>query len=318
MAQAFNTPVLLMAWCRPKALAQVINAIRPVAPSCLFVACDGPRHDHPSDLEKVNATRGLIDILVDWPCRIERLYSPTNLGCRLGPITAITWFFSQVSAGIILEDDCVPHVEFLPYCAELLKYYANDTRVWCISGDNFQCGHWRGDGSYYFSRYSFSWGWATWRRCWQHYDADILQWPTLRDSGLLITLFDDSIEAEYWSRIWQATYDKATPITWWDYQWAFTCISNSGLSIHPNRNLVSNIGCDSDATHTAGLDICVPAVDSLGPIVHPSHVIRNSEADAYSFNHHFGGSSMRRDRFILARVKRRLSSLFRKKTGLLG
>ena len=67
-----------------------------------------------------------------------------------------------------------------------------------------------------------------------------------------------------------------------------------------------------------GVDRYVRAGGSLGPIVHPSHVIRNSEADAYSFDHHFGGSSMRRDRFILARVKRRLSSLFRKKTGLLG
>jgi len=37
-----STPLLLIAWRRPHTLLQVINAIRPMAPSHLFVACDGP------------------------------------------------------------------------------------------------------------------------------------------------------------------------------------------------------------------------------------------------------------------------------------
>ncbi len=36
-----NTPLLLIAWRRPHTLHQVINAIRPVAPTRLDVACAG-------------------------------------------------------------------------------------------------------------------------------------------------------------------------------------------------------------------------------------------------------------------------------------
>ena len=56
-----DTPVLLIAWRRPQTLRQVINAIRPVAPTRLFVACDGPNPKRPGEAEKVAATRDLIE-----------------------------------------------------------------------------------------------------------------------------------------------------------------------------------------------------------------------------------------------------------------
>ena len=36
----------------------------------------------------------------------------------------------------------------------------------------------------------------------------------------------------------------------WDYQWTFSCWAQNGLSILPDRNLVTNIGFGTDATHT--------------------------------------------------------------------
>ena len=127
---ASATPLLLIAWRRPHTLRQVIDAIRPVAPTRLFVACDGPNPDRPGEAEKVAATRQVIEQEIDWPCQIERLYSDVNQGCRLGVSRAISWFFEQVEEGIILEDDCVPHPDFFPYCASLLERYRHDLRVW--------------------------------------------------------------------------------------------------------------------------------------------------------------------------------------------
>ena len=160
---SFDIPVLLLTWRRPETTRQVIEAIRPVAPSRLYVASDGPRNA--VEARAVDATRALMTQLVDWPCQIKTRYSETNQGCQLGVSAAITWFFEHEQAGIVLEDDCVPHPDFFPYCRELLMRYWDDSRVWCISGDNFQAGVWRGEGSYYFSRYNHCWGWATWRRC---------------------------------------------------------------------------------------------------------------------------------------------------------
>ena len=278
-------PLLLIAWRRPHTLRKVIDAIRPVAPMRVFVACDGPNPDRPDEADKVAATRAVIEDKIDWPCHIERLYAETNQGCRLGVSRAISWFFEQVEEGIILEDDCVPHPDFFPYCATLLERYRHDTRVWCISGNNFQNGRWRGDGSYYFSRYNHCWGWASWRRCWRHYDADLLQWPALKASGLLQTIFENPEEARYWTRIWDRLLAEGEPDTW-DYQWTFTCLANGGLTTLPNRNMVSNIGHGEDATHTisTACSLHAPSSQGIGTIHHPSFVVRDTSADRLTFN----------------------------------
>lgn len=294
-----NTPLLLIAWRRPHTLRQVIDAIRPLAPTRLYVACDGPNPERPGEAEKVAATRRVIEQEINWPCQIERLYSDVNQGCRVGVSRAISWFFDQVEEGIILEDDCVPHPDFFNYCSSLLERYRDDTRVWCISGNNFQDGHWRGDGSYYFGRIPLIWGWATWRRCWQHYDAECSQWPSLRESGLLRSVFEDSVEREYWSRIWERLLVAGGPDTW-DYQWTFTCLVNSGLTAIPNRNLVSNKGFGDDATHTTGRAIDTSVGAGIDASRNPSFVLSDSIADRYTFDQHFGG---RWHRFPLSLVR---------------
>jgi len=307
-----DTPLLLIAWRRPHTLRKVINAIRPVAPTRLFVACDGPNPDRPGEVDKVEATRAVIENEIDWSCTIKRLYSDVNQGCSIGPIRAITWFFDQVEEGIIIEDDCVPHPDFFSYCSTLLERYRHDMRVWSISGNNFQNGQWRGEGSYYFSQLPLCWGWATWRRCWQHYNPEIPQWPALRDSGLLETIFDDPFERNYWIKIWEKTYSKSVPITWWDYQWFFTCATNSALSIAPNLNQVSNIGFGDEATHTTNLAEPRLADNGLGELMHPEFIVRDIAADRYTFEYHFGGAAMRRSHKILPRMKSLLRTYWRK------
>jgi hypothetical protein len=290
-----RTPVLLLIWRRPHTLRMVIDAMRPIAPKQLFVACDGPNPQRPGEVERVSATRALVEREIDWPCQIERLYADTNQGCRLGVSRAITWFFEQVEEGIILEDDCVPHSDFFPYCTTLLERYRHDTRVWCISGSNFQNGQWRGDGSYYFSHYSHCWGWASWRRCWRHYDAELTQLSPLLHSGLLRTIFVDPLEQRYWSRLWQQLHTEGKPDSW-AYRWAFTCFANGGLTTLPNHNLVTNVGFGEGATHTT--DGTAGAVINqtragLGNIKSPSFVLRDSDADHYSFYHIFGGNRLK-------------------------
>jgi hypothetical protein len=301
----YTTPILIICWRRPHMLRQVIDAIRPFAPTNIYVACDGFNPDQPDIKEKVASTRAAVETEIDWPCVTHKRYADSNLGCSVGPTQAITWFFHNVDHGIILEDDCVPHPDFLEFARILLEKYRDDDRIWCISGSNFQEGKWRGDGSYYFSRYNHCWGWASWRRCWQHYDPDLLQWPRLRDSNLLQAIFEDTVEREYWAKIWNRTHLKSTPVTWWDYQWAFTCLSQGGLTALPNRNLVSNIGFGVDATHTTSPSEPTRADEGLGELIHPSFVLRDAEADRYSFDYHFGGASLRNTPSMISRAKRR-------------
>ena len=157
-----DTPVLFLVFNRSDTATQVFEKIRQVRPSRLYVAGDGPREGY-NEEEKVAKARE-IATRVDWPCEVKTLFRDKNLGCAHGCSNAISWFFQHEEKGIILEDDCVPHLDFFTFCENLLDRYAEDERVTVVSGNNFQKGKWRGDASYYFSKFPHIWGWATWRR----------------------------------------------------------------------------------------------------------------------------------------------------------
>jgi len=280
---SFTTPVLLIAWRRPETIRRVIEAIRPIAPTRMFLACDGASPDRTGEEEQVRATQAVLEAEIDWPCVVKRRYSLINQGCRLGVSNAISWFFKEVDEGIIIEDDCVAHPDFLPFSANLLDRYRDDTRVWCISGNNFQGGEWRGDGSYYFSRYMHCWGWASWRRCWQQYDRDLKGWPTLKQSGLMTTIFQDPGERDFWTKTWDRLLHENEPDTW-DYQWSFTCFANGGLVALPNVNLVDNIGYGADATHTIEKVYATATTEGIKQIIHPTWILRDDAADRKTYH----------------------------------
>ena len=303
-------PILLIVWRRPQTLRKVINALRPIAPMHLYVACDGPRPDYPDESAKVAATREVIEQEIDWPCRIQRLYSDSNQGCSVGPIRAITWFFDQVEEGIILEDDCIPHPDFFSYCTSLLERHRSDLRVWCISGNCFlssQLIQSVSQSGYYFSRYTLTWGWASWSDRWRHYDSKLKQWPSLRDSGLLQQIFEDPYEAMYWAEIFDRTYRQREVVTWWDYQWFFSALIRGALTATPVSNLVSNVGFGEGATHTLNPATTIHPALPLGSLSHPDFVVRHREADIYTYAHHFGGIRRRRLRTFQQRINRRFN-----------
>ena len=112
------------------------------------------------------------------------MFRDENVGCKLGVSSAITWLFKNEDKGIILEDDCVPSASFFYFCEELLVRYQNDERIGAIAGSSFiKPGF--SEKSYFFSRYPFAWGWATWARAWRHFDIEMKAWPELRRTEFL-------------------------------------------------------------------------------------------------------------------------------------
>ncbi|WP_322775256.1 nucleotide-diphospho-sugar transferase [Synechococcus sp. CBW1107] len=238
------------------------------------------------------ATRDLIEHKIDWPCQIKRFYSDKNQGCRRSVSRAISWFFEQVEGGIILEDDCLPHPDFFPYCANLLERYRYDTRVWSICGSNFQLGRKRGEASYYFSIHGDSWGWATWRRAWQHYPEAEWQWVNFRDAGRLDDIFPISRERDYWRGILDQLFLQGSPDSW-AYQWWLASWMNNALHAWPNACLISNRGFDGDGTHTFGDNqFASLALQGLGELRHPEFVLPCRAADEFAFLHRRGGMGL--------------------------
>jgi hypothetical protein len=119
---SFNTPILLLIFNRVSLTQVVFDQIKKLRPKHLYVAADGPRANNEADIVKCKETREVIR-QIDWNCELKTLYRDSNLGCGPSVRTAISWFFEEVEAGIILEDDCLPDQTFFTFCDELLIKY---------------------------------------------------------------------------------------------------------------------------------------------------------------------------------------------------
>lgn len=167
-----STPIALIIFNRPDLTIRVFSKIARAKPKTLFVIADGPRSDHPGDIKKCAEARSIIES-VDWDCTVHKNYSDINLGCGRRLASGISWVFEKVEEAIILEDDCLPHPTFFRFCKELLERYRDDERIMQINGQNFQHKSMRTSYSYLFSYSNNCWGWATWRRAWQHFDMEM-------------------------------------------------------------------------------------------------------------------------------------------------
>ncbi len=303
------TPVAFLIFNRPDLTELVFEAIRKAKPKKLLVVADGPRF--PEEAEKCQKARSVIE-RVDWDCEVLTNFSEKNLGCGRRVSSGLDWVFSEVEEAIILEDDCLPAPSFFYFCQSLLEYYRHDERIMLISGDNFQNGQSRTNYSYYFSKYNDNWGWASWRRAWMYYDFDMKTWPSYKESNLIKSVCENSDEQKFWTDLFDSVF--AGSIDTWDYQWTYACFAQNGLTVIPNSNLVSNLGCRSDATHTKIEDshLALLPITNIWEIKHPPWVERNQEADAYAFEHVFQEKSLRSSDSFLAKVGQKLSSVKRK------
>lgn len=262
-----TVPVLFLVFNRPAHARATLARLRDVQPSRLYVHCDGPRPGNAQDLEKVQSVRMLIEQEIDWPCEVFTLFRDENAGLRKGVFGAISWFFEAEEKGIILEDDCVPDPSFFAFCAELLDRYSHDEQIMHIGGSNLIAASTQNlRESYVFSRFSFVWGWAGWRRAWAKMSLNL--------DGL-----DDFDSRQYLPGTMSRAYmddkfrvTKAGRNNSWAYAWFYSIIKNNGMCIVPKNNLVQNTGVGEEgATNTRGRNEAARlAAGALTfPLVHP-------------------------------------------------
>jgi len=277
----FNTPILFITYKRFDEALEVFQAIASVRPSRLYFASNKNKTNVASEKHQISRVRSLVD-RIDWPCEVFLRYPSHHLNVQQSIYNAITWFFDHEEAGIILEDDCVPHQDFFFYCQELLGRYREESCIWAISGNSFLEDRYPLRDSYYFSKYFHCWGWASWRRVWERFDLEMVMLPYLLSNYSRYSLFDTFAEQAYWLRLWKKVFTYGVPLTW-DYQFLFNILVNRGLVVYPAKNLVKNIGFGPNAENTTDGMSPLSHVSSLLPIQHPRFIVRNSDADKYNF-----------------------------------
>lgn len=274
-----SPPILFIAYNRPETTRLVFSRIAEAKPKKIFISLDGPKLNDSQDRNNCLAVREIVNNIT-WPCDVQKRFLSENLGCKAAVSSAIDWFFKQNEQGIIIEDDVLPDPAFFQFCGELLDYYKNDLRVMQISGYKSPMIQASTEDSFFFSRFGSIWGWATWRRAWSHYDVRLQSWPEVFRRKIHHSFCDSDAEIKWQENIYEKVFNGR--IDTWDYQWRYAVMMNSGLSIVPNVNLVTNIGFAQNATHTR--NVADPRARSVCgvlnfPLKYPRHVIRNKIAD---------------------------------------
>ncbi|HEX4056021.1 MAG TPA: hypothetical protein VHX86_17285 [Tepidisphaeraceae bacterium] len=278
---ATDVPIAFFLFNRPEPTQRVFAEIARARPSTLLIIADGPRSE--AERAACEAARHATD-KINWACDVRRNYSETNLGCRRRMYSGIDWVFSQHERAILLEDDCLPHPTFFRFCTELLDFYRDDERVMMISGDNMQQGRRCTPYSYYFSVMTHIWGWATWRRAWEHHDAAMSDWPQHPASEFPGDFVPCAAAQRHYRKMMDETYTNK--LDTWDLAWMYAVWKRRGLTVLPEANLISNIGYGPGATHTKKLDpfAALPTEAMQFPLRHPPEIKNLLEADQNFFN----------------------------------
>ncbi len=294
-----DTPVLIIVFNRPDKVERLMAALAESKPRHLYVAADGPRSHRPDDVEKCVKTRALATA-VTWDCEVHTYFADTNKGCRLGVSSGITWFFSQVPEGIILEDDCIPDASFFTYASTLLERYRDTPTVMHINGTNFltKAESIAGTASYNFSNIPLVWGWASWRRAWDLYDITTKNIDSLKEVLYTNHSFANKSHAYYWHD--HCRHIVVHNIDTWDAQWVYSILINRGICVTPTVNMIENVGFDQDATHTTeASSIAQTSTAITTDLIAPPLLVVNKQFDAKTMRKAFIDSPKKRLKYFI-------------------
>ena len=246
---AKDTAILVIIYDRPDFAVQIYKQLEDQKPGKLYIVSDGPKND--KDIALIEESRSIFNT-ISWECETKYNYSNSNLGLRERIVSGIDWAFEVEEQLIILEDDCIPHPDFFPFCETMLEKYKDNERIMTINGCNLNASlSLNRKETYFFSRYANSWGWATWKRAWQLFDRELTRLDHPEFKKILKSNLTSPVRATiYWK--YKLNKVRSNCINSWAFRWMFTLFMNNALAIVPRSNLIRNIGSDERSTNTRG------------------------------------------------------------------
>jgi hypothetical protein len=239
-------PVALFAFKRLATLKRTVAALERCdgfRDTSITVFCDSPDPAHPRDVALATELQGWI---AKW-CRrhgAELHVSGENLGLRRAIVSGVTSMLEKNDSVIVLEDDIVTSPAFLVFMNQALQAYRERDDIMQVSGYFVPTSATL--PSIGLVRAPGSWGWATWKRAWQHYSDDAAS--LAKDiSALDVNAFD--IDGSY-PNFESLTRNAQGTLNTWAVRWYASMFRRGGLAVYPAVSFTRNIGFGTDATNT--------------------------------------------------------------------
>jgi hypothetical protein len=238
-----HIPVILITYNRPWHTSQVLTALEKHNIQNLIIFSDAAKTD--KELEAVSETRKIIEG-IKWT-RAEVYYQKKNQGLAKSIVSAVDYVFNRNDRLILLEDDCVPKKYFFDFISECLRRFENNEKVFGVTGYTVSIP----DAilsPYPFDHYFFprigSWGWATWKRAWEHHAYDL--------ENLVLKLSQEKIDINQGGNDISLTVQRQLEGRLkdvWTLTWVLSVYLNGGCYIYPTKSHVENIGMDGSGIH---------------------------------------------------------------------
>lgn len=239
-------PIALFVFKRPQHTRRALQALAAnpeFTLTPLHIFCDGARSL--AEQKAVEDTRRLVRA---WQHPDKHLHeAPANFGLANSVIAGVSMLCKQHGRVIVVEDDLVVASVFLNFMNRALHVYADEQMVMQVSAHMFGTPDTR-ENDVAFLPFITSWGWATWSRAWEAFDAEMHGYQRLRKDLRLRLRFDLEGAYPYFNMLRR---QRAGRVDSWAIRWYLSVFLRGGLALYPCRSLVSNEGLDGSGTHGA-------------------------------------------------------------------
>jgi len=282
-----NCPILLFTYKRPEETKKILKIILNQKPSKLYIFQDGPKENFSkNDTFRYKKTRDLLNS-ISKKKKITKFFFKKNIGTTYIFDKVLRKIFKREKKLIILEDDTLPKKSFFSFCVKLLIKYKNNKRISSISGCNLIDGTRKKNqisnkDSYFFSKYVQVWGWATWSDRWLgHYDISMKNWIKNKKKFMKLKSLNYG-EKRHFKHYLSRFVEKKEP---WDLQWVYVNLLKKRLTIVPKKNLIKNIGFESDPDGRGAKKFRNLYYSNIKfPLKHPNKVFQNLNYDDFLYN----------------------------------
>ncbi|MBL7057748.1 glycosyltransferase [Patescibacteria group bacterium] len=238
-------PIALFVYNRPEHTRKTIEALRKndlAIESNLIIFSDGPKNKDAA--VGVHEVRKYLKSISGFKT-VDIVEREENYGLAKSIINGVTEIVNNYGKIVVLEDDLVTSKYFLKYMNDALDMYECDRQVASINGYIYPIKEDLPET--FFIKGADCWGWGTWKRGWDMFEAD--------GQKLLNELREKKLTKKF-------DFDNAYPYSQmlkmqivglnnsWAIRWHASAFLKNKLTLYPGKSLVHNIGNDDSGTHS--------------------------------------------------------------------
>lgn len=244
-------PICLFVYNRPKETVDALASLTRchlASEHELYIFSDAAKSEN--EVNDVAAVREMIHRASGFRT-VHLVEAKKNKGLAKSIIEGVSTVIARHGRVIVLEDDLIVSTDFLQYMNDALEAYADDSRIWSISGYSPAISipaDYKND--VYLTPRASSWGWATWANRWNSIDWEVSDYVEFNRNRQRVERFNSG--GNDMSRL--LALQQRGRINSWAIRWCYAQFLQNTYTVYPRYSKVMNHGFGCNASHAGWND----------------------------------------------------------------